>query len=49
MKQIPRRMFTAEYKFEAVKLAGAVGVPTAARQLDVDTKSLYLWIRPTGP
>ena len=45
MKQIPRRVFTAEYKSEAVKLSSAVGVPTAARQLDVDTKSLYLWIR----
>ena len=45
MKQNPRRVFTAEYKSEAVKLSSAVGVPTAARQLDVDTKSLYLWIR----
>ena len=57
MKRIPRRIFTVEYKSEAIKLAGAVGVPTAARQLDLSTKSLYLWIRqsnegklkPSGP
>ena len=35
MKRVPCRVFTAEYKSEAVKLAGAVGVPTAARQLDI--------------
>ena len=28
MNRIPRRVFTAEYKSEAIKLAGAVGVPT---------------------
>lgn len=57
MNRIPRRVFTAEYKSEAIKLAGAVGVPTAARQLDLATKSLYLWIKqsnegklkPSGP
>jgi len=38
-------VFTAEYKAEAVKLAGAVAVPTAARQLEIATKSLYLWIK----
>lgn len=45
MKRVPRRVFTAEYKSEAIRLAEAVGVPTAARQLDIDTKSLHLWIR----
>ena len=57
MNRIPRRVFTAEYKSEAIKLAGAVGLPTAARQLDLATKSLYLWIKqsnegklkPSGP
>ena len=45
MNRIPRRVFTADYKAEAVKLAGAVGVPTAARQLELATKSIYLWIK----
>lgn len=45
MNRIPRRVFTAEYKAEAIKLAGAVGMPTAARQLDIATNLLYLWIK----
>lgn len=45
MKRAPRRVFTAEYSSEAIKLAELLGVPKAAKQLDVDTKSLYLWIR----
>ena len=45
MKRVPRRVFTAEYKSEAIKLAEAMGVPKTAKQLDIDTKSLYLWIR----
>lgn len=45
MKRVPRRVFTAEYKAEAIKLAEAMGVPKTAKQLDLDTKSLYLWIR----
>lgn len=57
MQKAPRRKFTAEYKMEAIKLAEAVGVPKAAKQLDIDTKSLYWWIRqaqagplkPSGP
>ena len=47
MNRIPRRVFTAQYKAEAVKLAGAVGVPMAVRQREMATKSLslYLWIK----
>ncbi len=43
MTRIPRRSFTAEYRAEAVKLGKAIGVPKAAKQLDIDTKSLYSW------
>lgn len=57
MTRIPRRVFTAEYKAEAVKLGKAIGVPKAAKQLDIDTKSLYSWtqlsavgdLKPSGP
>ena len=42
MKRVARRVFTAEYKSEAVKQASPGGVQTAARQLEVDTKSLCL-------
>ena len=40
MKRVLRRVFTAEYKSEGVKRASAVGVATAAHELNIDTKSL---------
>ena len=35
MHRIPRRVFMTEYTAEAVRLAGAVGLPTAARQFEL--------------
>ena len=45
MNRIPRRVFTVEYKAEAVKLAESVGVAQMARQLDISPKSLYHWVK----
>jgi len=46
MKRIPRRLFTEEFKKEAVRLAQPVGstMAEAARKLDVAPKSLKTWI-----
>ena len=45
MKRIPRRIFTAEFKLEAIKLVTEHGLThaEAARKLDVATKSLREW------
>ena len=45
MKRIPRRIFTAEFKLEAVKLVTEHGLTQAeaARKLDIDPKSLKQW------
>ena len=46
MKRIPRRIFTAEFKREAIKLVTEQGLTMAeaSRKLDVATKSLRTWI-----
>ena len=47
MKQrIPRRVFTAEFKREAIKLVTEQGLrlAEASRKLDVGTKSLRTWM-----
>ena len=46
MKRIPCRLFTEEFKREAIKLVTEQHLnPTAAgRQLDVDPKSIRAWI-----
>lgn len=46
MKCIPRRLFTEEFKREAIKLVTEqhVNVAAAGRQLDVDPKSIRSWI-----
>ena len=46
MNRIPRRVFTGEFKAEAVKLVSeqGVGKSEAARLLDVSLKSLDDWI-----
>ena len=46
MKHIPRRIFTAEFKREAIKLVTEQGLTLAevSRKLDVATKSLRTWI-----
>ena len=46
MKSIPRRVFTEEFKREAIKLVLEQGltVAEASRTLDIATKSLRTWI-----
>ena len=46
MKRIPRRIFTAEFKREALQLVTKQGLTMAeaSRKLDVATKSLRTWI-----
>lgn len=45
MKRIPRRIFTEEFKREAIKLVTEQGLTLAeaSRKLDVATKSLRTW------
>jgi transposase len=45
MKRIPRRIFTAEFKLEGIKLVSVHGLThaEAARKLDIDPKSLKQW------
>jgi len=43
---IPHRVYTAEFKLEAVKLADEVGVTEAARRLDMPTSSIRNWMKP---
>ncbi len=47
MNRIPRRVFTGEFKAEAVKLVTEQGVRKSevARRLDVSLKSLDAWIK----
>ena len=46
MKRIPRRIFTEEFKLEAIKLITQQGltIAEASRKLDVATKSLRTWM-----
>ena len=46
MKRIPRRLFTEEFKKEAIKLVTeqSLNVAQAGRQLDIDPKSIRAWI-----
>ena len=46
MKRIPRRLFTEEFKREAIKLVTEqhLNVAAAGWKLDVDPKSICSWI-----
>ena len=46
MKRIPRRIYTSEFKREAIKLVTEQGLTLAevSRKLDVATKSLRTWM-----
>ena len=46
MKRIPRRIFTEEFKLEAIKLITQQGLTIAevGRKLDVASKSLRTWM-----
>ena len=46
MKRIPRRLFTEEFKKEAIKLVTelSLNVAQAGRQWDIDPKSIRAWI-----
>ena len=43
---IPHRVYTAEFKSEAVKLADEVGTAEAAKRLDMPTSSIRNWMKP---
>lgn len=43
---IPHRVYTAEFKSEAVKLADEVGIAEAAKRLDMPTSSIRNWMKP---
>jgi transposase len=44
---VPHRVYTAEFKTEAVKLAQEVGVTEAARRLDIPVSSIQNWMKPS--
>ena len=46
MKRIPRRIFTEEFKREAIKLVTEqkLNIAAAGRQLDIDPKSIRAWM-----
>ena len=46
MKHIPRRIFTVEFKNEAIKLVTQQGLTMAlaSKRLDVDSKSIRCWM-----
>ena len=46
MKRIPRRLFTEEFKREAIKLVTTqnLNAAQASRQLDIDPKSIRAWM-----
>ena len=46
MKRIPRRIFTEEFKREAIKLVTEQGLTMAeaGKKLDIATKSLRTWV-----
>lgn len=47
MKRIPRRIFTAQFKAEAIQLVTEhkLTVAEACRRLDIATKSLRTWMK----
>lgn len=45
MKRIAKRTYTEQYKQEAVRLAGEVGVAEAGRRLEMSAKTLANWMR----
>ena len=50
MQTVPKRVFTHEYRAEAVKLvlAEGLGVTEAARKLGLSVKTFSTWIRDAG-
>jgi transposase len=43
--RVPHRVYTAEFKMEAVRLAQEVGVTEAARRLDMPMTSIQNWMK----
>ena len=43
---VPHRVYTLEFKTEAVRLAEEVGVTEAARRLDIPVTSIQNWMKP---
>ena len=48
LTDIPHRVYTQEFKVEAVKLAEEVGVAETARRLDMPVSSIRNWMTPAG-
>jgi len=44
---VPHRVYTVEFKTEAVRLAQEVGVTEAARRLDIPVSSIQNWRKPS--
>ena len=44
---VPHRVYTVEFKTEAVRLAQEVGVTEAARRLDIPVSSIQNWMKPS--
>lgn len=42
---VPHRVYTVEFKVEAVRLAQEVGVTEAARRLDIPVTSIQNWMK----
>ena len=49
LTDIPHRVYTLEFKTEAVKLGEEVGVAEAARRLDMPVSSIRNWMKPEAP
>ncbi len=47
--RVPHRVYTAEFKMEAVRLAREVGVTEAARRLDMPMTSIQNWMKWVQP
>lgn len=43
--RVPHRIYTVEFKMEAVRLAREVGVSEAARRLDMPMTSIQNWMK----
>ena len=44
MQKVPRRSYTADFRSQAVALAGSVGPAAAARKLGISVKTLTNWV-----
>lgn len=45
MQRIPKQEYTVEFKEQAVRYAQAVGLPTAAKELDLFEQTVRNWVK----